>query len=307
MEVPGSACVVTGASAGIGEATAWSLARAGARVVLAARRVDRLDRLATEIARRGGQAVPVRCDVTSLDDLEALRDRTVEAFGRCDVVVNNVGIPGGGPFAEVTLDQVERVIETNLLSVVRTTHVFLPGMLNQGSGHIVNVASLAGRFAMAGSAVYSATKHGVVAFSEALHWESEPRGVLVTAVNPGLVRTEGFPQGGARRSVMQPLDVAGLILRVIRRGIASEASIPRWLSAAQAFRLLTPPLYGPACDSWPDDGPDAEPWRSAQGQPGPEQFLAAVRWAFFAVRSGSLVGFPSRSRLTSCQRSAARS
>jgi short-subunit dehydrogenase len=243
MEVRGSACVVTGASAGIGEATAWSLARAGARVVLAARRVDRLDHLATEIARRGGQAVPVRCDVTSLDDLEALRDRTVEAFGRCDVLVNNAGIPGGGPFAEVTLDQVERVIETNLLSVVRGTHVFLPGMLNQGSGHIVNVASLAGRFAVPGSAVYSATKHAVVAFSEALHWEVEGSGVLVTSINPGLVRTEGFPQKGSRRGVMEPMEVGGLIVDVVRQGIAPEVSIPRWLSSLQAFRVLAPPLY----------------------------------------------------------------
>lgn len=243
MQVLGSVCVVTGASAGIGEATAWSLARAGARVVLAARRVDRLDRLAAEIARRGGEAVPVRCDVTSLDDLEALRDRTVDRFGRCDVLVNNAGIPGGGQFAEAALDRVERVIETNLLSVVRGTHVFLPGMLNQGSGHIVNVASLAGRFAMAGSVVYSATKHAVVAFSEALHWEVEGRGVLVTSVNPGLVRTEGFPQKGHRRGVMEPMEVAGLIVGVVRRGVAPEVSIPRWLSSLQAFRVLTPPLY----------------------------------------------------------------
>ena len=243
MEVRGSVCVVTGASAGIGEATAWSMARAGARVVLAARRVDRLDRLATEIARRGGEAVPVRCDVTSVEDLEALRDRTLDRFGRCDVLVNNAGIPGGGPFAEAPLDRVERVIDTNLLSVVRGTHVFLPGMLNRGSGHVVNVASLAGRFAMAGSSVYSATKHAVVAFSEALHWEVEGRGVFVTSVNPGLVRTEGFPQTGYRRGVMEPIEVGRLIEDVVCRGVAPEVSIPRWLSSLQAFRVLTPPLY----------------------------------------------------------------
>jgi short-subunit dehydrogenase len=212
-------------------------------VVLAARRVDRLDRLATEIARRGGQAVPVRCDVTSLEDLEALRDRTVEAFGQYDVLVNNAGIPGRGPFGGVTLDQAERVIETNLLSVVRGTHVFLPGMLERGSGHIVNVASLAGRFAVPGSAVYSATKHAVVAFSEALHWEVESRGVLVTSVNPGLVRTEAFPHQGSRRGVMEPVEVGRLIVDVVRRGVAPEVSIPRWLSSLQAFRVLTPPLY----------------------------------------------------------------
>jgi len=243
MEVRGSACVVTGASSGIGEATAWSLARAGARVVLAARRVDRLDRLATEIARRGGQAVPVRCDVTSLQDLEALRDRTVEAFGRCDVLVNNAGVPGGGPFALATLDQVERVVETNLLSVVRGTHIFLPGMLDQGLGRIVNVASLAGRFAVPGSAVYSATKHAVVAFSEALHWEVEGSGIMVTSVNPGLVRTEGFPQTGRRRGVMEPIEVGRVIVDVIRRGVAPEVSIPGWLPSLQTFRVLTPPLY----------------------------------------------------------------
>jgi short-subunit dehydrogenase len=244
MELRGSVAVVTGASSGIGWATGWALAGAGSRVVLAARRTDRLDELAGQIRSRGGEALGVRCDVTSVEDLEALRDRTLETFGRCDVLVNIAGIPGGGRFDQLSLEQVERVVATNYLSVVRATKQFLPILLDQGRGHVVNVASLAGRFAVPGSSVYSSTKHAVVAFSEALYYELAPRGVLVTAVNPGLVRTEGFPQRGRRRGVlMSPERVAEVIVDVIRRDRAPEVFVPRWVSTLQAARVLAPGPY----------------------------------------------------------------
>src|SRR5207249_4100009 len=106
--------------------------------------------------------------------------------------------------------------------------------------------SLAGRFAVPGSSVYSSTKHAVVAFSESLHFELEPRGILVTAVNPGLVATEAFPHRDALergRPVMKPERVARVIVDVVKRGRAPEVSVPRWMAALQAFRVLTPPLY----------------------------------------------------------------
>jgi short-subunit dehydrogenase len=167
-----------------------------------------------------------------------------EAFGGCDVLVNNAGVPGGGEFVRLTYEQIERVVRVNLLGVMYGTRAFWPAMLEQGRGHVVNVASLAGRFAAPGASVYTATKHAVVAFSEALYYEGEPHGVLVTAVNPGLVATEGFPQDHVpRRLVMKPERVAAAIVRAVQEGIAPELAVPRWLSPLEAFRVLTPPLY----------------------------------------------------------------
>ena len=137
MELRGAFAVVTGASSGFGELTSRMLAKEGAAVVLAARRAERLEALAAEIEGTGGRAPPVRCDVTEIADLQGLRDRVEEAFGRCDVLINNAGIPGGGRFEDLSLEQIERVIRVNLLGVLVCTKVFLPMMLDRGAGHIV--------------------------------------------------------------------------------------------------------------------------------------------------------------------------
>src|SRR4029078_5134327 len=124
-------------------------------------------------------------------------------------------VPGGGAFTELTHEQIDDVVRVNLLAVMHLTRVFLPGMLTRRHGHIVNVASLAGRFAPPGAAVYTATKHAVVAFSESLAYDADRTGVLVTAVNPGLVATEGFPQTGVpKRFVMAPERIAEAIVKV---------------------------------------------------------------------------------------------
>ncbi len=244
MELRGAVVVVTGASAGFGELTALRFAREGADVVLAARRIERLEALAERIGARGGRALPVRCDVTDLRDLEELGERVDEAFGGCDVLVNNAGIPGGGRFEDLSIEQVERVIRVNLLGVVLCTKVMLPLMLAQRRGHIVNVASLAGRYATPGAAVYSASKHGVVAFSESLYYELAPKGILVTSVNPGFAPTEAFTQERLPKVLVMRADrVAKAIVEVARKGKAPEVSVPRALGPWQAFRVLTPPLY----------------------------------------------------------------
>jgi NADP-dependent 3-hydroxy acid dehydrogenase YdfG len=243
VELRGSVVVVTGASSGFGELAALRFARAGARVVLAARRLERLEALTERISSAGGSALPVRCDVAELRDLTELRDRVSEAFERCDVLVNNAGIRGGGRFETEDIEHLDRVIDVNLRGVVLGTKLFLPMMLERGRGHIVNIASLAGRFATPGAAVYGATKHAVVAFSEALYHELGPRGILVTSVNPGFSPTEGFPETGPSFVRLDPDDVAKLIVDVVRKGTAPEISIPRSLAALQAFRVLTPRLY----------------------------------------------------------------
>lgn len=244
MRLKGAVTVVTGASAGIGEATALAFAREGAKVVLAARRLERMEALAAAIVGRGGAALAVRCDVGDPDQVKALPAVVQEAFGRCDVLVNNAGIPGGGDFAELSYDQIERVVRVNVLGVMYGTRAFLPAMLKHGRGHIVNVASVAGRFAVPGAAVYTATKHAVVAFSESLNYDTEPHGVPVTSVNPGITATEGFPQSHLDpRLVMEPERIARVIVKVVREGRAPEYTVPRWIGPFQAFRVLTPPLY----------------------------------------------------------------
>jgi short-subunit dehydrogenase len=244
VDLRGAAAVVTGASAGIGEATALALARRGTRVVLAARRLDRLEELAARIQGHGGTALAVRCDVGDPGQVAALPAVVREAFGGCDILVNNAGIPGGGEFADLSLGQIEEVVRVNLLGVLYGTRAFWPTMTAQGHGHVVNVASLAGRFATPGASIYTATKHAVVAFSEALNYEGEQRGVLVTAVNPGFVPTEGFSATDRPSFLtLTPERVAEAIARVVREGIAPELSVPSWVGPLEAFRVLTPPLY----------------------------------------------------------------
>ncbi len=245
MDLRDANVVVTGASSGIGEATAIAFARRGARAILVARRKDRLDAVAARIEQAGGRAIAWTCDVTDLARVEKLPGLVTELTGRpVDVLVNNAGIAGGGPFPELTHERIDEVVRVNLLAVMHVTRVFLPGMLSRGSGHIINVASLAGRFAVPGAAVYSATKHGVVAFSESLDVSSRRRGVLVTSVNPAYVPTAGFP-ATRRPSILTltPARVADAIVKVAREGISPEYSVPRWAATMQAFRLLTPPLY----------------------------------------------------------------
>ena len=244
MDLRGTVVVVTGASSGFGERAAERFAREGAAVVLAARRRERLEDLAGRIRERGGRALPVATDVRDTAALQRLRDAVEEGFGRCDVLVNNAGVPGGGWFTSITLEQIDRIVETNLLGLIRCTKVFLPMLLERGRGHIVNVGSLSGKFALPSATVYSATKHGVIAFSEALSYELEPKGILVTSVNPFFAATEGFPQ---RRTpdvlVMEADSVARTIVDVVREGRGPEVNVPRGLAPLQVVRVVAPPLY----------------------------------------------------------------
>jgi short-subunit dehydrogenase len=246
--VAGKVVVVTGASSGIGARTALALGARGAHLVLAARRQPELEAIARRIQDLGGEATVVPTDVTLKKDLQRLVEATSETYGRVDVLVNNAGIPGGGSFADLDLGHLERITFTNYLSVLRLTKLFLP-MLLDSRGHVVNVASLAGRFAVPGAAAYTASKHAVVAISESLYYELAPRGVMVTVVNPGFVETEGFPHrdlkadARTRRLVMGTAPTIRAIVEVIEKRKGPEVSVPRWLGPLQAFRILTPPVY----------------------------------------------------------------
>jgi NADP-dependent 3-hydroxy acid dehydrogenase YdfG len=181
---------VTGASSGIGEATAVACAQAGATVALAARRKDRIDALAERISSEGGNALAVPTDVGQEAEARAFIERAHTELGRLDVLVNNAGVMLLGPIAGAPTEEWRRMIDANVYGVLYCTHAALPLMAAQGSGHIINVSSVAGRFARAGSGVYNLTKFGVGAFSESLRQEAVGMGVRVTLVEPGAVATE---------------------------------------------------------------------------------------------------------------------
>jgi NADP-dependent 3-hydroxy acid dehydrogenase YdfG len=181
---------VTGASSGIGQATALACARAGAAVALAARRADRIDELAGQIADDGGRAISVPTDVGDEGQARRFVERAHAELGRLDVLVNNAGVMLLGPIEDAPTDEWREMVHANIFGVLYCTHAALPLMHAQGSGHIVNVSSVAGRFARAGSGVYNLTKFGVGAFSEALRQEVAPSGLRVTLIEPGAVSTE---------------------------------------------------------------------------------------------------------------------
>jgi len=189
-DLSGRVAAVTGASSGIGEATALTLARAGAAVSLAARRTDRIDELAKRIEADGGRAVAIETDVADEAQANAFVTRTKDELGRLDVLVNNAGVMLLGPVIGADTGEWRNMIDVNLLGLLYCTHAALPIMGEQGSGHIVNVSSVAGRFASFGAGVYNLTKFGVNAFSEALRQEVAAANVKVTVIEPGFVATE---------------------------------------------------------------------------------------------------------------------
>jgi NADP-dependent 3-hydroxy acid dehydrogenase YdfG len=189
-DLSGSVIAITGASSGIGEATALACARAGAAVALAARRGERIEALAARIEEDGGRAIARVTDVADERQARAFVEHTYETLGRLDVLVNNAGVMLLGAVAGADTDEWRRMIDVNLLGLLYCTHAALPVMVAQGSGHIVNVSSVAGRVAAAGSAVYNMTKFGVGAFSEALRQEALHAGIRVTIIEPGATATE---------------------------------------------------------------------------------------------------------------------
>jgi NADP-dependent 3-hydroxy acid dehydrogenase YdfG len=190
FDLEGKAAAITGASSGIGEATALALARAGVSVALAARRADRIEALARRIEEEGGRALALPTDVAVEDEARAFVAHAYEHLGRLDVLVNNAGVMLLGPVEGADTEDWRRMVEANIYGVLYCTHAALPVMREQGGGHIVNVSSVAGRHANAGSAVYNLTKFGVTAFSEALRQEALHADIRVTVVEPGFVATE---------------------------------------------------------------------------------------------------------------------
>jgi NADP-dependent 3-hydroxy acid dehydrogenase YdfG len=192
----GTVALVTGASSGIGDATARALARRGAAVAIAARRKDRLDALAQDIEQAGGRALAIEADVTDQEQVRQLVAQTVDRLGRLDTVVNNAGVMLLGPIADAPTEEWVRMIDLNLKGLLYVAHAALPHLLQAAESEprhvadLVNISSVAGRIARRNSGVYNLTKHGVGAFSESLRQEVTGRHVRVSLVEPGAVATE---------------------------------------------------------------------------------------------------------------------
>ena len=180
--------LVTGASSGIGEGIARTLAAAGARVLLGARRVDRLEALAAELSAAGGTVLAHSLDVTDRASVEAFADAARSAWGRVDVIVNNAGVMPLSPMASMKVDEWERMVDVNIKGVLYGIAAVLPEMTERGSGHVINIASVGALTVSPTAAVYCATKHAVRVISDGLRQEN--RALRVTCIHPGVVESE---------------------------------------------------------------------------------------------------------------------
>ena len=188
--ITGKNVVITGASSGLGEATARLLAQEGASVVLGARRLERLQALVDEITGKGGKALALQTDVTDATQVQALVDAAVKAYGRIDVIINNAGLMPQSLLNKLKISEWDQMIDVNIKGVLYGIAAALPHMQAQQGGHIINVSSVAGHKVGPGGAVYSATKHAVRALSEGLRQEVKPYGIRTTVISPGVVDTE---------------------------------------------------------------------------------------------------------------------
>jgi NADP-dependent 3-hydroxy acid dehydrogenase YdfG len=230
----GTVALVTGASSGIGEATATALAAEGAAVAIAARRGDRLEALASTIRASGGTALVLEADITARQQAEHVVQRTVSELGRLDILINNAGVMLLGPIVEADISEWERMLGINVSALLFCAHAAIPHLLSaaedgpRGVADMVNISSVAGRVVRRGSGVYNLTKHGVGAFSESLRQEVTGRHVRVSLIEPGAVETElgshNRPEireqmaqrfGGVER--MKAGDIAETILFVVTR------------------------------------------------------------------------------------------
>ena len=258
IDLSHAVAVVTGAGSGIGRAAAHSFARRGTRVVVTD--IDG-DRAATVAAELGDQGVGARCDVTSVADLEAARDLALERFGQVDLVMNNVGVLAVGPVEAIPIEAWERTVDINLFGVVRSNLVFLPLLLDQGSGHIVNTASTAGLLPYGFDRLpYTATKHAVVGLSESLALYLRPRGIGVSCLCPAGVATNILEQitfygePAPPRGPAFPVLDADTVGEIVADGVSDDR-----------FLILTAPE---AADELREHGADIDAYLSRLGEVG---------------------------------------
>lgn len=225
--IKGKVAIVTGASSGIGYATAVALSKAGAKVAAGARRTDRLRLLETELSGSGGEVMTKSLDVTSRQDCQSFVDSVFQKWGSIDILVNNAGLMPLSFFKSLKVDEWDRMIDVNIKGVLYCTAAAIPHMIEKKSGHIVNLSSIAGRVVFPAGSVYCATKHAVTALSEGLRQElSQRANIRVTCIEPGVVATEltdhiteksleNFVAASKKMEALQSEDIANAILYAV--------------------------------------------------------------------------------------------
>ena len=244
--------LITGASSGFGEEAALLFAKEGCKVVLAARRIDRLQNLAAKIQSRGGEAMAIPVDIVDFADVDNMMQSTLDLYGHIDILLNNAGIGRVDWFENHTHERdINTLVQVNLIALMQVTRVVLPHMLKRGEGHIINMISVAGLVASPLIASYAASKHGVRAFTDSLRREVAPLGIKVSGIYPGPAATE-FGQHIGRnqayssvrknlKSRMSSEYVARRVLDVAKRPRRSLI-IPWWFRIITVFDMLFPVL-----------------------------------------------------------------
>jgi NADP-dependent 3-hydroxy acid dehydrogenase YdfG len=227
--IEGKVVVITGASSGLGEATARHLSAEGATVVLGARRSERIQSLAEELTGQGGKALAIATDVTDREQVKRLVNAAVEAYGRIDVMINNAGIMPRAPLERLTIDDWDRTIDVNIKGVLYGIAAALPHMQRLKSGHFINVSSVAGHKISPEGVVYAATKHAVRVISEGLRMEVKPYNIRTTVISPGAVATElieSITQPDLREDMRKWYEQAAISADSFARAVAFAMSQP---------------------------------------------------------------------------------
>ncbi len=232
MQITNSTAVVTGATTGIGRAIALALGERGASVAVCARNQQAVEQMVGELESRGVTATGLACDVSDEQAIARFAEHVHQQFGHVDALVNNAGIGHLGKFLDLTTDQIDETFAVNVRGLMLVTAAFLPRMLEREIGHIVNVASLAGRNGFVGGTVYGASKHAVMGFSKSLMLEVRDKNIRVVAICPGTVETPFFEKTGIdlqnADKVLQPEDVAATVVAALelpQRALVSELDI----------------------------------------------------------------------------------
>lgn len=221
----GKLALVTGASSGIGEESAIEFAKRHYNLVLVSRRKERLEEVAKKLVKFNTEILVCQCDVSQKQQVEQMSKTVLDKFGRIDILVNNAGFAIYGPVLELKVDEIESQMATNYFGMIYCTKAFLPKMIEQKSGHIVNVASVAGSFGLPGIAAYCASKFAMLGFSEGLYHELKGTGIGVTVVSPIMVRTNFFDHPSFKS--MPKYSPASLSSKTVAKTVIRASSSPR--------------------------------------------------------------------------------